>query len=99
MLLSESTYVDDMGESKSSKEEIDQLAEDGDKILGELDVHVKAWSKSGVKPSEAVSDDGHSILVGGMQWFPEMDSVSIRIPSLHFGKRRRGKLDKNTTFF
>ena len=28
-----------------------------------------------------------------------MDSISIRFPSLHFGKRRRGKLDKNTEFF
>ena len=50
-------------------------------------------------PAAYTCDDGLSVLVGGLQWFPEMDSVSVRIPSLHFGKRRRGKLDKNTAFF
>ena len=99
LLLDESTYVDDMGESKVDKENIDSLASDADRILGDLGVTVKAWSKTGEKPSEVVSDDGVSVLVGGLQWFPEIDSVSVRIPSLHFGKRRRGKLDKNTEFF
>ena len=86
LLLNESTYVDDMGESKASLEEIDRLAIDSDKVLGELNVCVKAWSKSGSPPSSSISDDGVSILVGGLQWFPEIDSVSIRIPALHFGK-------------
>ena len=99
LLLDESTYVDDMGESKDSEEAINSLADDADKVLGELSVTVKAWSKTGVKPSTTVSDDGVSVLVAGMQWFPEMDSISIRVPPLHFGKRRRGKLDKNTEFF
>ena len=34
LLLNESTYVDDMGESKCSKEEIDSLALVADKKLG-----------------------------------------------------------------
>ena len=88
-----------MGESKDSKDAINSLADDADKVLGELSVTLKAWSKTGVKPSTSASDDGVSVLVAGMQWFPEMDSISIRIPSLHFGKRRQGKLDKNTEFF
>ena len=96
LLLDESTYVDDMGESKDTEDAIDRLANEADKVLGELSVTVKAWSKTGVKPSTTVSDDGVSVLVAGMQWFPEMDSISIRVPSLHFGKRRRGKLDKNS---
>ena len=99
LLLDKSTYVDDMGDSKDSAEAINNLASDADHIFGELDVTVKAWSKTGVKPSEKVSDDGFSVLVGGMIWFPEIDTVSVKIPFLHFGKRRRGKLDKNTEFF
>ena len=99
LLLDESTYVDDMSESKSSLEEIHDLANTGDKVFGELSVTVKAWTKSGEKPSSSISDDGVSILVGGMQWFPEIDAVTVRIPRLHFGKRRRGKLDEDTQFF
>ena len=99
LMLEESTYVDDIGESKESLEAINKLADDADIILGELNVTVKAWSKTGVKPSPNVSDDGCSLLVGGLQWFPEIDSISVRIPSLHFGKRRKGKLDPNTKFF
>ena len=99
LLLNESTYVDDIGESKDSSECINSLSQVADKVLGELNVMVKAWTKTGCKPSEMVSDDGVSVLVGGMQWFPQLDSVSVRIPSLHFGKRRRGRLDKNTEFF
>ena len=34
-----------------------------------------------------------------MQWFPEIDSVTVRFPLLNFGKRHRGKLYKNTVFF
>ena len=50
-LADESSYVDDMGESKDSREAIDDLASDADKILGDLSVVVKAWSKTGVKPA------------------------------------------------
>ena len=79
LLLDESSYVDDIGESKDSREAIDDLASDADKILGDLSVVVKAWSKTGVKPAANVSDDGVSVLVGDMQWFPEIDSVTVRI--------------------
>ena len=43
--------------------------------------------------------DKISVLVGGLRWFPEIDSVEIRIPLLHFNKKRRGKLPENTVFF
>ena len=56
LLLDESSYVDDIGESKDSREAIDDLASDADKILGDLSVVVKAWSKTGVKPAANVSD-------------------------------------------
>ena len=67
LLLDESTYVDDIGESKSSLGEIEKLAANSDKVLGELNVHVKAWSMSGSPPSSSVSDDGVSLLIGGFQ--------------------------------
>ena len=54
---------------------------------------------SGEKPTDIVSEDGSRVLVGGSEWFPELDSFSIRIPLIHFGKSRRGRLSKDTKFF
>ena len=42
------------GESKDSKDAIKSLADDADKVVGELSVTVKVWFKTGVKPSTTV---------------------------------------------
>ena len=34
-----------------------------------------------------------------MRWIPLTDSFQIKIPKLHFGKRKRGRLDPETKFF
>ena len=98
-LLEWSTYVDDMGDSKGSLDEVEMLITAADSAFAELGLKCKHWTKTGDKPSEIVSDNGVSVLIGGCEWFPKLDSVSTRIPRLHFGKRRRGKLDKDTEFF
>ena len=59
----------------------------------------KQWTVSSQKHSPAVSDDGLCLLIGGFGWFPEVDSVSVKIPPLHFGKLIWGKLPKNTQIF
>ena len=99
LLLDVSTYVDDMGESMSRLEDCHKLIATADREFEEVGLKCKQWTVSGQKPSHIVFDDGHCILVGGSEWLPEVDSVSVRIPPLHFGKVRRGRLDKNTTFF
>ena len=35
----------------------------------------------------------------GIRWFPYFDTLQIKIPKLHFGKRVRGRLDPQTVFF
>ena len=99
LLLDASTYVDDMGESKPELESCIKLIATADRELGDVGLKCKQWTITGEKPSNIVSDDGLSLLVGGSEWCPELDSVAVRIPPLHFGKVRRGKLDKNTQFF
>ena len=99
MLLEFSTYVDDMGESKPTKEELIKLITAADHHFEQIGLKCKQWTLSGEKPSDVVSEDGSRVLVGGSEWFPEVDSISTRIPPLHFGKTRRGRLDKDTRFF
>ena len=92
-------YVDDAGESKSTKEECLQLAKDADEVFALVGLHCKSWNFSGQDPDEKVSKDGVSLGVGGFKWFPKLDVFELKIPQLHFGKRRRGKLREDTKFF
>ena len=97
--LIDKSYVDDLGESKASLEEVKQLQADADKVFKEVGLTVKDWNRSGKKPSEISSADGASIGVGGLLFYPEIDTVMVKIGFLHFGKRKRGKLDEKTEFF
>ena len=91
--------MDDLGESKASLEEVKQLQADADKVFKEVGLTVKDWNRSGKKPSEISSADGASIGVGGLLFYPEIDTVMVKIGFLHFGKRKRGKLDEKTRVF
>ena len=99
MLLEHSTYVDDMGESKTNLEDCINLTVAADRVFNEVGLKCKMWTVSGSNPSEIVSQDGLRVLVAGQEWFPKMDFVAVKIPPLHFGKVRRGKVDKDTKFF
>ena len=98
-LLEDGTYVDDMGESKPSAEEINKLIVDADTVFSQVGLECKDWNKTGQKPSEISSANGVSISVAGTEWSPELDSVAVKIPLLHFGKKKRGKLDEKTQVF
>ena len=92
-------YVDDLGNSKSSLESCFELAKRADELFSTVNLHCKGWTFSGHDPQENVTKDGLSIGVAGLRWIPKLDAVQVKIPALHFGSRRRGKLDENTTFF
>ena len=98
-MILEATYVDDIGESKAFKAECEKVMEEADKTFTMVGLKVKGWSESGSKPSEAVSKDGLTVGVGGFGWNPFLDCLEIKIPGLHFGKKVRGRLSKNTEIF
>ena len=43
--------------------------------------------------------DGLSVGVGGFAWFPEGDLLELKVPKLHFGKSRRGRLGNEVKIF
>ena len=98
-LLEESRYVDDEGESKSTKEECYQLIEDANKAFSLVNLQIKELLVSGEKPTENVSKDGASVDVGGMKWFPVMGTMEVKIPLLHFAKKNRGRLSDTVKMF
>ena len=83
-LLKEGRYVDDLGESKATREECYTLIEQPDETFAMVNLKAKDWTVSGEVPSEKVSKDGASQDIGGMKWFPPLDSMETKIPPLHF---------------
>ena len=99
LFLALSRYVDDLQDSKDTVDKCISLGKDADQLFSQLGVECKAWTISGSPPSDIVSKDGLSVGVGGFGWFPEGDTKEIRIPKLHFGKYRRGRLGRSVDVF
>ena len=98
-LLVMSRYVDDIQESKATEEECRSLMKEADDIFSQVGLTCKAWTVSGSTPPEIVSKDGMTVGVAGFGWFPETDILELKIPRLHFGKIRRGRLPDTVRLF
>ena len=83
-------YVDDGGTSVNSVSDAQKLALETDRQLATINMKVKGWCTSFEKPPPEISDDGCSVMFAGAKWFPLIDSFSLKIQPLHFGKKRRG---------
>ena len=84
-------YVDDGGTSVRSISEAHSLINGTNKELATVKMFVKGWSVSFERPPPEVSDDGTSVAFAGLKWYPEVDSFSLKIQPLHFGKKSRGR--------
>ena len=98
-LLEEGRYVDDEGESKATLEECYTLIEQADETFAMVNLKAKEWTVSGEVPSEKVSKDGVSLDIGGLKWFPVLDTMETKIPPLHFGSKTRGRLSSKVKIF
>ena len=94
-----SRYVDDLQDSKATQEECVNLASAADELFARVGFVCKAWTYSGLPPPQIVSKDGLSVGVGGFGWFPEGDILELKVPKLHFGKSRRGRIADTVKFF
>ena len=97
--LNKGRYVDNLLDSFRSKMEAQKVTADIDRILALLSLVCRGWSYSGEKPLEEESMDGMSLDMMGIRWFPLFDTIQCKIPRLHFGAKRRGRLDPATEFF
>ena len=96
-LIEDRMYVDDASDSKCTKEECVKLAADADEVFARVGLSCKAWTYSGEDPEEKVSKDGVSLGLGGFKWYPKLDVYELKIPSLHFGKKRKRFCIQNLT--
>ena len=96
--ISNGFYVDDGGTSVRNQEEADDLTMTTDQALNSIKMKVKGWSISFRPPSCDVTDDS-TVGFAGMTWVPEIDSYSLKIQRLHFGKKKRGRFPDSLEMF
>ena len=97
--IEKSRYVDNLLKSFNSREEALEVTGVVDECFAELSLFTRGWSHKGEAPVQEESADGVSLELMGIRWFPFFDTLQIKIPRLHFGKKVRGRLDPKTTFF
>ena len=90
-------YVDDLGSSETSMSKCLDISKQADQLFAKVGLEDKDWSFTGQDPLEPVSKDGISKGVAGMHWIPKLDALEVKISALHFRKKVRGKLCKNTS--
>ena len=69
-----------------------RLINETEKSLLKRDMHIKGLVVSGKPPPTDLSEDGASVPFAGLVWFPEIDCYKLNISSLHFSKKKRGRL-------
>ena len=98
-LLVIARYCDDLADSDKDDEAVLKIIADADKLFSSVGLECKGWSKSNEDPHKDVTHDGVSVDVGGVSWYPKIDSIVVKIPPLHFGIKSRGKLKVGTEIF
>ena len=84
--------MDDFGTSCSTEIEVKHLIHHTEITLYEKKMSVKGWAVSGNAPAEKLSENNITVPFAGLQWLPEVDAYKSNISSLHFGKKKRGRL-------
>ena len=97
--LTNSRFVDDLGDSAAELETLKKLTEQADKVFEEVGLACKGWSFSGSSPPTEVCEEGETISIGGARWHTKLDLLEIPIPPLHFSKKVRGRLEVGTEVF
>ena len=62
-------------------------------------MEVKGWALSNESPPEQLTDDGASVSIPYLTWYPKIDCYKLNISSLHFGKKSRGRFNPNLSVF
>ena len=75
-----------------------ESAESSNKVMDQIQVTVakggfslKGFTTSGSPPPKDLTQDGESVSVLGLKWFPEGDFFKFNIGELNFSRKRRGR--------
>ena len=94
-IIHKDTYVDDTISGEKDQVTLNKSVKELKALVKSGGFDYKGITQSGEDPPSHLSEDGVSINVGGMKWFPKDDILKLNIGDLNFSKRIRGKKDKN----
>jgi len=87
--LLNSRYVDDLADSSALFAELKKMINSADSLLVSVGLRCKGWSFSGEDPHPDTSDNGETVDVAGISWATKLDTLEVKVPPLHFGKKAR----------
>ena len=90
------TYMDDCISGEETLTKAKTVTDGLDASLGRGGYSLKGYTFSGESPPEHLSEDGESVLVAGMRWFPKGDFIKLNIHELNFNKKCRGRKAEKT---
>ena len=93
-IIQRDVYVDDCITGDHTIEAGHKRADELQIVTSKGDFNLKGITISGEDPPSHLTEDGVSVGVAGMKWFPKNDELSLTIQELNFAPKRRGK--KNT---
>ena len=96
-LLTNCRYVDDLSTSVPDQKGADELKVRADELLKSVGMVTKGWTMSKNKPTEDLAING-KLAVGGYDWDSERDTISIRVPPIHFSKKHKGRITNSKIF-
>ena len=92
-------FCDDLGNSAATIDDLKKLVKEADELFVQVGLKCKGWSFSGEEPSPELVEEGQLVSIGGMKWHPQMDTLEMLIPRLHFSRKVRGRLLAGTQVF
>ena len=96
-IINEDVYVDDCVTGESSIVEAYTRADQIQLVINHGTFMLKGITFTGEDPLPNLTEDGESIVVGGMKWYPKTDEISLNITDLNFSKKRRGKKSQDAS--
>ena len=92
-------YVDDLGESSHDNEFLKKIVQQADEIFGKIGLKCKGWTFEGEDPPENIMKAGSTLTIAGQRWIPKVGGLEVPIPELHFGVKRRGRIEDKVPRF
>ena len=85
------TYMDDCASGTESVSSSNKVMDEIQVALSKGGFSLKGFTTSGSPPPEQLTQDGESVSVFGLKWFPEGDFYRLNIGELNFSPKRRGR--------
>ena len=96
-IVQKGIYVGDCLSGEKTTASASQRADELELVLIRGGFTLKGCTFSGQHPLEHLSDDGISISIAGLRWYPKEDTLALDIGDLNFAKRIRGRKLRNDT--